>query len=79
LFLGNTRGWGFGMSVFTGFDDLEAKPGRFGWDGGYGTSWYSDPQTQLTGILLTQRVMDSPEPPRPFTDFWAALNEAVAD
>src|SRR5579863_8035204 len=51
LFLGNSRGWGFGMSVFTGFDDPEAKPGRFGWDGGYGTSWYSDPQTQLTGIL----------------------------
>jgi CubicO group peptidase (beta-lactamase class C family) len=79
LFLGNTRGWGFGMSVFTGFDDLEAKPGRFGWDGGYGTSWYSDPQAQLTGILLTQRVMDSPEPPRVFTDFWTGLNEAAAD
>src|SRR5579863_2907359 len=31
LFLGNSRGWGFGMSVFTGFDDPEAKPGRFGW------------------------------------------------
>jgi CubicO group peptidase (beta-lactamase class C family) len=79
LFLGNTRGWGFGMSVFAGFDDLEAKPGRFGWDGGYGTSWYSDPRAQLTGILLTQRVMDSPEPPRVFTDFWTALNEAAAD
>jgi CubicO group peptidase (beta-lactamase class C family) len=78
LFLGNSRGWGFGMSVFTGFDDPEAKPGQFGWDGGYGTSWYSDPQAQLTGILLTQRVMDSPEPPRPFTDFWTALKD-VAD
>ena len=76
LFLGNTRGWGFGMSVFAGFDDPQATPGRFGWDGGYGTSWYSDPQRQLTGILLTQRIMDSPEPPPAFTDFWAALNEA---
>jgi CubicO group peptidase (beta-lactamase class C family) len=79
LFLGNSRGWGFGMSVFTGFGDPEAKPGRFGWDGGYGTSWYSDPQTQLTGILLTQRVMDSPEPPRTFRDFWTALNEVTVD
>jgi CubicO group peptidase (beta-lactamase class C family) len=75
LFLGNTRGWGFGMSVFTGFDNPQAKSSRFGWDGGYGTSWYSDPQAQLTGILLTQRIMDSPEPPRAFADFWAELNE----
>jgi CubicO group peptidase (beta-lactamase class C family) len=78
LFLGNARGWGFGLSVFAGLDDPNAAPGRFGWDGGYGTSWYSDPQTQLTGILLTQRMMDSPQPPRVFTDFWTALNEAAA-
>jgi CubicO group peptidase (beta-lactamase class C family) len=77
LFLGNTRGWGFGMSVFTGLDDPNATPGRFGWDGGYGTSWYSDPRQQFTGILLTQRMMDSPQPPAAFTDFWKALNEAV--
>jgi CubicO group peptidase (beta-lactamase class C family) len=79
LFLGNTRGWGFGLSVFTGVDDPEAKLGRFGWDGGYGTSWYSDPQAQLTGILLTQRVMDSPKPPPVFTDFWTTLSEVAAD
>ena len=78
LFLGNARGWGFGLSVFTGLDDPQGSPGRFGWDGGYGTSWYSDPHAQLTGILLTQRMMDSPEPPRAFTDFWATLNEATA-
>jgi CubicO group peptidase (beta-lactamase class C family) len=78
LFLGNVRGWGFGVSVFTGFDDSQAKPGRYGWDGGYGTSWYSDPQAHLTGILLTQRMMDSPEPPRVFTDFWTTLSEVTA-
>jgi len=79
LFLGSTRGWGFGLSVFTAFDDPQVKPSRFGWDGGYGTSWYSDPQAQLTGILLTQRVMDSPKPPPVFADFWTTLNEAAAD
>jgi CubicO group peptidase (beta-lactamase class C family) len=78
LFLGSARGWGFGLSVFTGLGDPQGSPGRFGWDGGYGTSWYSDPHAQLTGILLTQRMMDSPEPPRAFTDFWTTLNEAVA-
>jgi CubicO group peptidase (beta-lactamase class C family) len=77
LFLGNTRGWGFGMSVFTAIDDTNTAPGRFGWDGGYGTSWYSDPRLKLTGILLTQRMMDSPQPPAAFTDFWALLNQAV--
>jgi CubicO group peptidase (beta-lactamase class C family) len=78
LFLGSARGWGFGLSVFTGLGDPQGSPGRFGWDGGYGTSWYSDPHAQLTGILLTQRMMDSPEPPRAFTDFWTTLNAAVA-
>jgi CubicO group peptidase (beta-lactamase class C family) len=78
LFLGKTRGWGFGVSVFTGLDDPNASPGRFGWDGGYGTSWYSDPKAELTGILLTQRVMDSPTPPPVFTDFWTTLGEITA-
>ena len=79
LFFGENRGWGFGLSVFSRRDDLCTTPGRFGWDGGYGTSWYSDPQAQLTGILLTQRVMDSPKPPPVFADFWTTLNEAAAD
>ena len=39
-----------GFSVFTGRDDLCGVPGRFGWDGGYGTSWYSDRKENLTGI-----------------------------
>jgi hypothetical protein len=48
IFFGDHRGWGFGMSVFSRGDDLCHTPGRFGWDGGYGTSWYSDPREQLT-------------------------------
>jgi CubicO group peptidase (beta-lactamase class C family) len=79
LFLGNSRGWGFGMSVFTDLEDPLSTPGRFGWDGGYGTSWYSDPREQLTGILLTQRMMDSPQPPRVMVDFWSALYQAAGD
>jgi CubicO group peptidase (beta-lactamase class C family) len=79
LFFGGNRGWGFGLSVFTRRDDLCATPGRFGWDGGYGTSWYSDPREQLTGILLTQRMMDSPQPPRAFVDFWTSAYQAIDD
>jgi len=39
----DTRGWGFGVSIVTRRDQVSAVPGRFGWDGGYGTSWASDP------------------------------------
>jgi CubicO group peptidase (beta-lactamase class C family) len=35
----DNRGWGFGVGVVTGRDNIWAVPGRFGWDGGYGTSW----------------------------------------
>ncbi|HEX7922727.1 MAG TPA: serine hydrolase domain-containing protein [Bradyrhizobium sp.] len=77
--LGAGRGWGFGLSVFTARDDLCHVPGRYGWDGGYGTSWYSDPREAMTGILLTQRMMDSPEPPRVFSDFWTLAYQAIDD
>ena len=79
LFFGDVRGWGMGLSVFTRRDDLYTTPGRFGWDGGYGTSWYSDPSEQLTGILLTQRMMESPQPPRAFVDFWTSVYQAIDD
>src|ERR1700738_2997864 len=79
LFLGDNRGWGFGMSVFLRRDNLHTSPGRFGWDGGYGTSWYSDPHKQLTGILLTQRMMDSPLAPRVMLDFWTSAYQAMHD
>jgi CubicO group peptidase (beta-lactamase class C family) len=68
-----------GVSVFTRRDDLSHVPGRFGWDGGYGTSWYSDPNENLTGILLTQRMMDSPQPPRVMVDFWTSAYQAIDD
>lgn len=45
-------------------------PGRFGRTGGFGTTAYTDPAEGMIGILLTQRMMDSPEPPKVFTDFW---------
>jgi CubicO group peptidase (beta-lactamase class C family) len=79
LFFGDVRGWGMGLSVFTRRDDIYTTPGRFGWDGGYGTSWYSDPSEQLTGILLTQRMMESPQPPRAFVDFWTSVYQAIDD
>jgi CubicO group peptidase (beta-lactamase class C family) len=79
MFFGDVKGWGFGLSVYTGRDDLCSVPGRFGWFGGYGTSWYSDPRESFTGILLTQRMMESPQPPRVMTDFWTSAYQAIDD
>ena len=52
----DTRGWGFGVSIVTRRDQVSAVPGRFGWDGGYGTSWASDPTEGMVAILMTQRA-----------------------
>ncbi|MGH7490807.1 MAG: serine hydrolase domain-containing protein [bacterium] len=48
----DSRGWGFGLSIITRRDDLASVPGRYGWDGGYGTSWYCDAKEDLVGIIL---------------------------
>ena len=75
----DSHGWGFGVSVVTRRDDLPANVGRFGWDGGLGTSWYSDPRENVVGILLTQRAWTSPSPPAICRDFWTLVYQAIND
>jgi CubicO group peptidase (beta-lactamase class C family) len=75
----DSHGWGFGVSVVTRRDDVAAVPGRFGWDGGLGTSWYSDPGEEMVGILLTQRAWTSPSPPGVCLDFWTGAYQAIDD
>jgi CubicO group peptidase (beta-lactamase class C family) len=75
----DNHGWGFGVSIVTRRDDLAATPGRYGWDGGYGTSWYVDPKEELIGILLTQRVWDDPGAPVVLLDFWTSAYGAIDD
>jgi CubicO group peptidase (beta-lactamase class C family) len=75
--LGDNRGWGFGLSMVTRRDDIAAVPGRFGWDGGYGTSWASDPTEQLVAIFMTQRLWDSPTPQATYRDFWTSTYLAI--
>jgi CubicO group peptidase (beta-lactamase class C family) len=72
-------GWGFGVSIVTRRDDVAAVPGRFGWNGGLGTSWYSDPQEDMVTILMTQRAWASPSPPEVCLDFWASAYQAIND
>jgi CubicO group peptidase (beta-lactamase class C family) len=49
------RGWGYGMSVTIAPDEVSA-PGRYGWEGGYGTAWYNDPDRDLIAVALTQSL-----------------------
>ncbi len=72
------HGWGFGVSVVTRRDDLSAVPGRFGWDGGYGTSWASDPAEDVVAILMTQRAA-FPRLSGVYLDFWTSTYQAIDD
>lgn len=77
LFLGEHGGWGYCMAAPGPLSGAPPIPWGFGWDGGTGTTWRSDPVRGLTGILFTQRAMTSPEPPPLFTDFWQAAYAAI--
>ncbi|HEX4204535.1 MAG TPA: serine hydrolase domain-containing protein [Ktedonobacteraceae bacterium] len=73
----DSHGWGFGVSVDTRRDHIAAVPGRYGWDGGMGTSWYSDPKEEMVTILMTQCTFAPPSPPN--VDFWTLAYQAIDD
>ena len=64
------RSWGFGQAVLA--------DGAFGWDGGLGTTWLVDPSRDLTIIVLTQRLFETPQPPQVHRDIQAAAYAALA-
>ncbi len=70
------RGWGLGLAIITSRDDVAAVPGRYGWDGGLGTSWSSDPREELVAILMTQRLPPSADL---YLDFWTSVYAAIDD
>ena len=77
LFLGDHGSWGFGMAAPARGSAGLPLPSGFGWDGGSGTTWRSNPELGVTGILLTQRQLNSPQPPPVFEDFWSGVNAAT--
>jgi CubicO group peptidase (beta-lactamase class C family) len=81
-FFGPHLGWGLMMAVpAAGVDPRTVPAGLargYGWEGGSGTAWRTDPETGLTGILLTQRMATSPEPSAVVRDFWTAAHAAMA-
>ncbi len=67
--------WGWQVSVETGAHHPWSAPGRFGWNGGTGTTAYVEPSRQLIGVLFTQRLMAGPNDD--FGYFWGPLVKAV--
>ena len=75
----DTHGWGFGLSVITRREGVGLSPGSFGWDGGFSTSGYCDPREDMVGILLVQRMMQSPSGFDFHSDFWTLAYQAIDD
>ncbi|GAA4736778.1 serine hydrolase [Modestobacter marinus] len=70
-FLGPGCSWGLQVGVQVEPGPPWAQPGRFGWDGGTGTTGYADPDRDLVGVLLTNAGMAGPEDGLDW--FWRAL------
>jgi len=75
----DSHGWGLGMGIITARNDVAEVPGRFGWDGAFGTSWYVDPKEELVGVLMTQRRPDRPALPPVVLDFWTSAYQLIED
>jgi CubicO group peptidase (beta-lactamase class C family) len=72
----DNRGWGLGLSIVTRRDEISSSPGRFGWDGGYGTSWYADPREGLSAILLIQCFAPASDLN---LNFWTSVYQSLDD
>ena len=73
----DTRGWGLGLGTINVRSDVADAPGRFGWDGAFGTSWYVDPKEELVGIFMVQRRPDRFALPQPALDFWTSVYQLI--
>jgi CubicO group peptidase (beta-lactamase class C family) len=74
----DSRGWGFGVCIVTRRHELAAVPGRYGWDGGFGTTWSSDPAEEMVAILMIQRLA-FPLTSGIYLDFWTSAYQAIDD
>jgi CubicO group peptidase (beta-lactamase class C family) len=67
--------WGLATGVDVEAAEPWMAPGRWGWDGGTGTTARVDPVRGVVGVLLTQRAMTGPQDG--FGDFWTAMAAAA--
>ncbi|MET0984441.1 MAG: serine hydrolase domain-containing protein [Steroidobacteraceae bacterium] len=71
--LDDHSGWGLGLSVVNRVTPQGIPVGGYGWIGGLGSAWMSEPRKRITSILTLQTVFESPEPPAAYTEFWHAV------
>ncbi|HEV7691666.1 MAG TPA: serine hydrolase domain-containing protein [Hyphomonadaceae bacterium] len=50
----DAAGWGYGMGVQIAANPDTDIPGAYGWDGGFGSSWFTDPNRKIISIVMTQ-------------------------
>jgi CubicO group peptidase (beta-lactamase class C family) len=64
--------------VITRRDGVAAVPGRYGWDGGFGTSGCNDPREGMVAVLMIQRSWDGAVD-RIQADFQTLAYQAIDD
>ncbi|WP_456843800.1 serine hydrolase domain-containing protein [Cellulomonas sp. P5_C6] len=67
------EGWGLGLGVLLSHAPDGRHAGTYGWDGGLGSTWWTDPVTDTIAVLLTTDAWASGQPTPIFTDFWQAV------
>ena len=75
---GKQPGWGFGYAVAVLLDPAAANSARgrgaFGWGGAFGTTTWTDPELEITAVLMVQQGSD-----RALRDFEHAIRAAIVD
>jgi CubicO group peptidase (beta-lactamase class C family) len=72
------HGWGFCLYIVTRRTQL-ASVGSYGWGGGMGTLWESDPREEMITILMTQAGQASATADGVFVDFPTFAYAAIDD
>jgi CubicO group peptidase (beta-lactamase class C family) len=71
LIVGPGRSWGLATALDVAVEEPWMAPGRWGWEGGTGTTAVVDPARDTVAVLLTQRAMGGPGDG--FDEFWTAV------
>jgi CubicO group peptidase (beta-lactamase class C family) len=75
----DSYGWGLGLGIVTAHNEVAGVPGRFGWDGAFGTSWHVDPKEKLVGVFMAQRRPDRLALSPVALDFWTSAYQLIDD
>lgn len=74
----DNQGWGFGVAIVNRRTSVSMVPGRYGWGGGYGTTFTVDPQEDFVTMVLVQREHDGVVN-RLHSDFLTLAYQAIDD